>query len=90
MQIKIVRGKKKPREFSKRFIAVVCLLWIAGALFGGVIVWREPGNLSYLLDYIGAPMVSGIIGYMAKAALENREKIRRDTPPEEPTPQEEP
>lgn len=89
MRIKIVRTPKKRREFSKKFIAVVCLLWIAGALFGGLIVWREPGNLSYLLDYIGAPMVSGIIGYMAKAALENREKIKRDTQ-EEPTPQEEP
>lgn len=89
MRIKIIRAPKKRREFSKKFIAVVCLLWIAGALFGGLIVWREPGNLSYLLDYIGAPMVSGIIGYMAKAALENREKIKRDTP-EEPTPQEEP
>ena len=76
MRIKIIRTPKKRREFSKKFIAVVCLLWIAGALFGGLIVWREPGNLSYLLDYIGAPMVSGIIGYMAKAALENREKIK--------------
>ena len=76
MRIKIIRTPKKRREFSKKFIAVVCLLWIAGALFGAVVVWRQPEQLSYLLDYIGAPMVSGIIGYMAKAALENREKIK--------------
>lgn len=90
MRIKIIRTPKKRREFSKKFIAVVCLLWIAGALFGAVVVWRQPEQLSYLLDYIGAPMVSGIIGYMAKAALENREKIRKDTPAEPDTPQEEP
>ena len=90
MRIKIIRTPKKRREFSKKFIAVVCLLWIAGALFGAVVVWRQPEQLSYLLDYIGAPMVSSIIGYMAKAALENREKIRKDTPAEPDTPQEEP
>lgn len=90
MRIKIIRTPKKRQEFSKKFIAVVCLLWIAGALFGAVVVWRQPEQLSYLLDYIGAPMVSGIIGYMAKAALENREKIRKDTAAEPDTPQEEP
>lgn len=90
MRIKIIRTPQKRREFSKKFIAVVCLLWIAGALFGAVVVWRQPEQLSYLLDYIGAPMVSGIIGYMAKAALENREKIRKDTPAEPDTPQKEP
>ena len=90
MRIKIIRTPKKRREFSKKFIAVVCLLWITGALFGAVVVWRQPEQLSYLLDYIGAPMVSGIIGYMAKAALENREKIRKDTPTEPDTPHEEP
>lgn len=78
MKIQFIRTEKKVREFSKNFIAVLCFLWIAGAVFGGIIVWREPGGLSYLLEYIGAPMVSGIIGYMAKAALENREKIRKN------------
>ena len=76
MRIKIIRTPKKRQEFSKKFIAVVCLLWVAGALFGAVVVWRQPEQLSYLLEYIGAPMVGGIIGYMAKAALENREKIK--------------
>lgn len=76
MKIQFIRTEKKVREFSKNFVAILCFLWIAGALFGGVIVWDHPDQLSYLLEYIGAPMVGGIIGYMAKAALENREKIK--------------
>lgn len=76
MKIQIMRTEKKVREFSKNFVAVLCFLWIAGALYGMVIVWRDNTQLSYLLEYIGAPMVGGIIGYMAKAALENREKIK--------------
>ena len=78
MKIQIMRTEKKVREFSKNFVAVLCLLWIMGALFGAVVVWRQPEQLSYLLEYIGAPMVGGIIGYMAKAALENREKIKNN------------
>lgn len=84
MKIQIMRTEKKVREFSKNFVAVLCFLWIAGALFGGVIVWDHPDQLSYLLEYIGAPMVGGIISYMAKAALENREKIKQNTPQDEP------
>lgn len=84
MKIQIMRTEKKVREFSKNFVAVLCFIWIAGALFGAVIVWRKPEQLSYLLEYIGAPMVGGIIGYMAKAALENREKIKQNSPQDEP------
>ena len=84
MKIQIMRTEKKVREFSKNFVAILCFLWIAGAVFGGVIVWDHPDQLSYLLEYIGAPMVGGIIGYMAKAALENREKIKQNSPQDEP------
>ena len=84
MKIQFIRTEKKVREFSKNFVAVLCFLWIMGALFGAVVVWRQPEQLSYLLEYIGAPMVGGIIGYMAKAALENREKIKQNTPQDEP------
>ena len=84
MKIQIMRTEKKVREFSKNFVAVLCFIWIAGALFGAVVVWRQPEQLSYLLEYIGAPMVGGIIGYMAKAALENREKIKQNAPQNEP------
>ena len=88
MKIQIMRTEKKVREFSKNFVAVLCGLWVLGAIYGGIIVWESPENLSYLLEYIGAPMVGGIIGYMAKAALENREKIKKsrttDTRQDEP------
>ena len=84
MKIQFIRTEKKVREFSKNFVAILCFLWIAGALFGGVIVWDHPDQLSYLLEYIGAPMVGGIIGYMAKAALENREKIKQNAQQNEP------
>ena len=43
MKIQIMRTEKKVREFSKNFVAVLCFLWIMGALFGAVIVWRQPG-----------------------------------------------
>lgn len=76
MKIQFIRTEKKVREFAKNFVAVLCFIWIMGALYGAVIVWRKPEQLPYLLEYIGAPMVGGIIGYMAKAALENREKIK--------------
>ena len=84
MKIQFIRTEKKIREFSKNFVAILCFLWIAGALFGSVIVWDHPDQLSYLLEYIGAPMVGGIIGYMAKAALENREKIKQNSPQDDP------
>ena len=84
MKIQFIRTEKKVREFSKNFVAVLCFIWIMGALYGAVIVWRQPEQLPYLLEYIGAPMVGGIIGYMAKAALENREKIKQNAPQNEP------
>lgn len=76
MKIQFIRTEKKVREFSKNFVGVLCLLWIAGALYGMVIVWRDNTQLSYLLDYIGQPMTVGVVGYLAKAAFENREKIK--------------
>lgn len=84
MKIQFIRTEKKVREFAKNFVAVLCFIWIMGALYGAVIVWRQPEQLPYLLEYIGAPMVGGIIGYMAKAALENREKIKQNAPQNEP------
>lgn len=77
MKIQFIRTEKKVREFSKNFIVVLCVLWIIGALYGMTVTWRDTSNLSYLLDYLGQPMVGGVIGYMAKSALENREKVKK-------------
>lgn len=47
-----------------------------------VVVWqmiRAPDAVSIdaLLTYIGAPMGCGIVGYLAKSAFENKEKIKQ-------------
>lgn len=75
--INLMRTNRKIREFSKCVVSAMVLLWFAGALYGGIIVWRSGYGLESLLQYISAPVVGGILGYMVKAAFENREKIKR-------------
>ena len=80
MGFKIVRTKKKVKktEFSKRVIGAMTVVWFLTALYGGVIVWINGYGLESLLSYVGAPMTGGIVGYMLKSAMENKEKIQRD------------
>ena len=81
---------RKPtiKQYSKRVVSAMVLAWFAGIAFGmGVVVWqmiRAPDavSLDSLLTYIGAPMGCGIAGYLAKAAFENREKIKAQYIPE--------
>lgn len=68
---------KKLKEFSKRVIISMTLLWFLGAIFGAVCVWRTQMDLPSLLDYIGNPMSVGILGYLLKSAFENKSKIER-------------
>lgn len=68
---------KKLKEFSKRVIVAMTLLWFLGAVFGAVCVWRTQTDLPSLLDYIGNPMSIGILGYLLKSAFENKTKIER-------------
>ena len=77
MGVKLIRTEAKVREFSKKVIVAMTLLWFMGAAYGAVIVWRGGYGLESLLEYVGQPMVGGILGYMAKSALENREKIKK-------------
>lgn len=74
---KVVRTKSKPKEFSKKVLAAMTVLWFLAAAFGGVIVWVNGYGLEALLSYVGAPMTGGIIGYMVKSAMENKEKIKK-------------
>ena len=69
--------KAKFREFSKRVIIAMTLLWFLGAIFGGVYVWKTQSDLPSLLEYIGNPMSVGILGYLLKSAFENKTKIER-------------
>lgn len=64
-------------QFSKKVIIAMILLWFAGALFGMFMVYRTSMELSSLLNYISTPMSVGILGYLLKAAFENKEKIKQ-------------
>ncbi len=79
---------RKLKQYSKRVVTAMIVAWFVGIAFGmGVVVWqmiRAPDavSLDSLLTYIGAPMGCGIAGYLAKAAFENREKIKAKYIPE--------
>ena len=81
---------RKPtiKQYSKRVISAMVLAWFAGIAFGmGVIIWqmiRAPDavSLDVLLTYIGAPMGCGLVGYLAKSAFENKEKIKQNYIPD--------
>lgn len=73
---------EKKREYSKLALTAIIVLWFAGAVFGmAVVVWQlvigaYTVGLSELLNYIGMPMTGGVVGYLVKSAIENREKIK--------------
>lgn len=90
---------KKPtdREYSKRTLNQMIVLWFIGAAFGAVVIVVEliatlmgvdgyaaaiTIHLPELLAYIGAPITGGVVGYLIKSALENREKIKKNGPAE--------
>lgn len=84
------------KKFSKQVIRAMIGLWFAGAALGAAVVIAELvssflGNGGYsaitihlpeLLTYIGAPVGSGILGYLLKSAFENREKIKQNYIPD--------
>lgn len=76
--------RKKDSEYSKRTLSAIIKLWFAGAIFGmcylvaQLIIAPEMATIDGLLTYIGAPMSCGVVGYLIKSAMENREKIKQD------------
>ena len=74
----------KLKEYSKRCIAAMIVLWFAVALFGiGVNIYQlkntmtpEVVTVDPLYAYVGLPMTGGIVGYLIKSAMENKEKIK--------------
>lgn len=83
---------KNLKEYSKRMIHRMIVLWFIGAVFGAAVIVAEliatlVGSDGYsaalvvhlpeLLTYIGIPVGGGIVGYLLKSAFENREKIKR-------------
>lgn len=80
--------RRTTKQYSKRVISAIIAAWFAGIAFGmAVVVWqmiRAPDTVSLdaLLTYIGAPMGCGIMGYLAKSAFENKEKIKQQYIPD--------
>lgn len=80
--------RRTTKQYSKRVVSAIIAAWFAGIAFGmAVVVWqmiRAPDvvSLDVLLTYIGAPMGCGLVGYLAKAAFENKEKIKAKYIPE--------
>lgn len=81
------------KEYSKRKINAMLVLWFCGAVFGAAVVVVElvaslvvrdsygtsvTIHLPELLAYIGAPVGGGIVVYLLKSAFENREKIKQN------------
>lgn len=77
--------KKKRREFSKKALCAMVILWFVGAVFGFAVVSVQivrndaMVSLADLFLYIGAPMTGGIVSYMLKSAAENKEKIKKES-----------
>ena len=47
-----------------------------------VVIWQLIAaaytvSIGEVLAYIGAPMTGGIVGYLVKSAIENKEKIKK-------------
>lgn len=82
-EMKVKEKVKKKREYSKAALAAMIVLWFVGAFFGmAVVVWQlltaaYTVNIGDVLMYIGGPMTGGIVSYMVKSAVENREKIKK-------------
>ena len=70
------------QEYSKRCIAAMIVLWFLMALFAvGVVIYQLTHSPEYvtidsLLNYVGIPMTGGIVGYLIKSAVENKQKIK--------------
>lgn len=91
-----MRKRKKKhtlQEYSKKIIAAMILLWFIVAIFGialtayQALTSPEYTNIDGLYNFVGYPMTGGIIGYLIKSAVENKQKIKnkQGSVTEEPT-----
>lgn len=82
------KRKRNLKEYSKRVLAAIIILWFIGAIYGMIfgivqmIICPEVASISDLLVYIGAPMSCGVVGYLIKSALENKTKIQKNYDPQ--------
>ena len=81
---------KNLKEYSKRVIRLMVILWFIGAAFGMIVIVVQLCTGAYyisldaVMNYIGIPVGGGIVSYMLKSAWENKEKIKKGglQPPE--------
>lgn len=79
--------KSRLKEFSKRILAAMAFMWFVGAVYGMAFeiiilcIAPETASLDGVLTYIGAPVTGGLMTYLVKSALENKEKIKQDYDP---------
>ena len=83
------RTKRSFREFSKKALFSMIVLWFIGAVILIAVVLAQLIRGDYtvgttdLTTYVCTPMTGGVLGYMLKSAIENKEKIKGGMPKEE-------
>lgn len=70
-----ISRQKRKIEAAKLFIGGVMAVYFAAAVYGGVVTWNYPENLSALLTFIGAPTTAALGFYCWKAKAENVKKL---------------
>lgn len=81
-----MKKKSKLKEYSKKAIAAMIVLWFTVAIFGMIVVIYqlshsfspESVSLDSLYNYVGIPMTGGIVAYLLKSATENKQKIKNN------------
>lgn len=78
--------------FAKRSIYAMLVLWVIGAIYGMFYCLAElvisaflPGNVVHLpelLAYLGGPVSCGLIGYLAKSAMESNQAMKQNYIPD--------
>lgn len=64
------------KEFSKKVVISMVILWFIVSIFAMFIVYRDSLNLDALLSFIGMPVTGTLVLYMGKSAFENNAKIK--------------
>lgn len=82
-------NRKKLQEYSKRVLAMMVALWFITAVFGAAVIVYQVLNTSYeygsyvsldgLFNFVGLPVGGGIVSYLIKSAVENKQKIKNGT-----------
>lgn len=76
------KRKTSWREYSKIILLAMIFMWFIVAVFGIVvtdyqlIISPESVSMDGLFNYIGLPMTGGIVTYLIKSAIENKQKIK--------------